>query len=334
MKKSTLFISLFLICLTGYSTLAQNSQSADLKFWEWIVTPYNTIADQSYNLTIDMIHSDAQNKPALINEIDQLNHMTLTTLKMYESLPADMLPEYDKLRTSAAIAVKTMRIVMDLDKLAAKIQSVSTLSSREILERMRQSEQLTNRLDSLDVSFQNTLATFAKAHNIKLVSGDTATANEKKRVGEVLNFSSALQKMYLETMMPFDDFTKLLSLEDSSIALIKSREALRTVIIEKKKQFSTLAKSKPNDNLLLEMDAFLKAMNDFSDAPVDAITIYLKTPKDDRTIKIGRDYNLAINAYNTELVPAINNFSIKIQEYKQKNIPPRKTKYKVVSSED
>ena len=125
-----------------------------------------------------------------------------------------------------------------------------------------------------------------------------------------------------------------LSLEDSSIALIKTREALRTTIIEKKKLYKSLETTKPNDALLLEMDTFLKAMNEFSVTPIDAITIYLKTPKDDRTIKMGRDYNLAINAYNTELVPAINNFSVKMQEYKQKNIPPRKTKYKVVSSED
>ncbi len=334
MKKSITTLSLCIICFATHPSFAQNSKSADLKFWEWIVTPYNTIADHSYNLTIDMIHSNAQNKAALINEIDQLNQMTVTTLKMYESLPSDMLPEYDKLRTSAAIAVKTMRIVLDLDNLSKKVQSVSILSSREILERMRQSADLSKRLDSLDVAFQNTLASFAKAHNIKLVSGDTASTNEKKRVGDVLNFSSALHKMFLETMMPFEDFTKLLSLEDSSIAIIKSRDALRIAIVEKRKQYAALEKAKLNDALLLEMDNFLKAMNAFSDLPAEAITIYLKTPKDDRTIKIGRDYNLAINAYNTELLPAINNFSLKMQEYKQENIPPRKTKYKVVSSED
>lgn len=334
MKKSITTLSLCIICLTVHQSFAQSNKSADLKFWEWIVTPYNTISDQSYNLTIDMIHADAQNKANLVNGIEQLNQMTVATLKMYESLPSDMLPEYEKLRTSAAISIKTMRVVLDLDNLTSKVQSIPVLSSREILERMRQSAELSKRLDSLDGSFQNTLATFAKARNIKLLSGDTATANEKKRVGDVLNFSTALYKMYLETMMPFEDFTKLLSLEDSSIALIKTREALRTAITEKKKQYKSLEISKPKDALLLEMDTFLNSMIDFSGTPIDAIIIYLKTPKDDRTIKMGRDYNLAINAYNTELVPAINNFSVKMQEYKQKNIPPRKTKYKVVSSED
>lgn len=332
MKKPNILLPTLLFLFFSFMLKAQ-PQSPAMQFWDWIMIPYNTSFDMSYNLAIDVIHSSPANQQYILKAIDELDNTTKNALKVYAELPADLLPEYEKLRKNAALAIKTMRVLLDFDNMRAReLSSNTTLTSREVLQRIKQGELLSHRLDSIQRSFYKDIQTYAQSNKIRLIEGDTASAHEKKNVAEVLDFSTEMYKTYLESKIPFEDFLNFLKLEDT-IALHNARKELSVVVQIKMKQLDEKRGEKSKDALFLEVEQFLKTLRTFSEKPSADFMKLLTTPKHDHTQQIFDDYNAVIKALNTVYLPSVNGFNEKYSEYKQNNIKPRKTKIQVVSSD-
>ncbi len=332
MKKASILFLTLLFLFFNLSTKAQ-PQSPAMQFWDWVMIPYNTSFDMSYNLSIDMIHSSPANRQQILNSIDLLDKTTQNALKVYAELPSDLLPEYEKLRKNAALAIKTMRVLLDFDNMKAQELSInSNLTSREVLQRIKQGEQMSDRLDSIQKSFYKDILAYAQSNKIKIMEGDTADANEKKNVASILGFSTGLYKTYLESKIPFEDFLNFLKLEDTT-ALYNARKELNVVIQNKIKLLDGKRVEKSKDALFMEVEQFLKTMKTFSEKPSADLIKLLTTPTDNHTKEIVDDYNAVIKDLKAVFLPSVNGFNQKYNEYKQKNIKPRKPKYEAVPSD-
>jgi hypothetical protein len=330
-KTNTLWPTLLLFFFTH--TLVAQPQPPAMQFWNWVMVPYNTSFDMSYNLTIDIIHSSPANRQQLLNSIDALDKTTQGALKVYAELPSDLLPEYEKLRKNAALAIKTMRVMLDFDNMKAQeLASKTTLTSREALQRMRQSESLSGRLDSIQRSFSKDIQTYAQANKIRIIEGDAADTQEKMKVAEVLGYASDMYKIYLESKIPLEDFLHAVKLEDTT-AMIKTRKELIVMTQTKMKVLDAKRATKATDALFIDMEQLLKTLKSFSEKPSEYLLKLMTTSQDNRTQEIVDNFNTTIKDLNTTYLPSLNAFNQKYNDYKQKNVKPRKTKYEAVPSD-
>ena len=333
MKKIVLSSVFFFAFFQTPILIAQNKPNPHV-MWDLVATPYNAIADKSYNLTVDLVHSDAQTIAKVANELLDLNKNIKTAIELYENLPKDIPVEFNKLRLSALNCTKKIETFLSLDNLKKTMQAPPPATAREALARLKESEIMSSFVDSVNASFQNTAIGFAKTYSIKFAQSDTATANARKRVSDVFGFTQTIQKIFLETQMPFEDFMTHLEKRDTTNKIANIYKVLQLVLKEKRTQLNTLKTLKPKDALLIETLEYIDALQAFSQNECPKIVEALKTPDDEKTAQQVRQFNIAINIYNTELMPRFNNFSQNIEAYKRKNIPSRKTVMTAVPSED
>jgi hypothetical protein len=332
MKRTNIILSTLLLLVFSDNLKAQQ-QSPAMKFWDWIMIPYNAASDMSYNLSVDIIHSNPTTRQQLLNNIDLLDKTTQDALKVYAEMPNDMLPEYEKLRKNAALAIKTMRVLLDFDNMKAQeLAASANLTSREVLQRIKRSELLSKRLDSIQGSFYKDIQAYAASNKIKIIEGDTAANNEKKRVVDVLGYASDMYKIYLESKIPFEDFLNSVKLEDTT-ALYKSQKELNAIVQAKIKQLDVKRAIKSTDVLFIELEQVLKNLKTFSEKPSNQLITLFTTPSEKRTQEIADNFNAIIKDLNAQYLPNINGFNQKYSEYKQKNVKPRKSKVQVVTSE-
>jgi hypothetical protein len=332
MKKTNIFMPTLLLVIFSNCLKAQSHPPA-MQFWNLVMIPYNSSFDMSYNLSIDIIHSSSANRQQLLKNIDLLDKTTQSALKVYSELPSDLLPEYEKLRKNATLAIKTMRVLLDFDNLKAQeLAATTNLSSREALQRMMQSERLSSRLDSIQRSFTKDIQAYAQSNKIRIIESDSAEMFEKKKVAEFLGYSSDIYIVFLESKIPLEDFLNALKLEDTT-ALVKARKELIVQTQTKMKLLDGKRANKATDALFLEMERILKTLKTFSEKPSEQLITLMTTAPDKRTQEIVDNFNATIKDINTIYLPSLNTFNQKYSEYKQKNVKPRKTKYEAVQSD-
>jgi hypothetical protein len=329
MKKTN--TSIVLLFLFFSSMLKAQPKQAAITFWDWIVTPYNMSVDQSYNLMIDVVHSSPATRPKILRGIDELDKKTQDALKAYAALPTDLLPEYEKLKKGATFAIKAMRYIFDFDNMRAKESVIaSTLTSKEVLQRLKDNEIINKRLDSITQIFHKDMDAYVQSNKLTISKGsDTANINEKKKVSEIMDYSSEIYKIYLETVIPFEDYLKLINFGDTT-ALKKVRQELRLVVDAKMKQLDLKKATKSADVLFQDMQQILKTMKSFADAPCDKLMKLLTTPEQAQSQQMVEDYNGVLKEIQSVYLPTVNGFHQKYTQYRQNNIKPRKTVYEVV----
>jgi hypothetical protein len=329
MKKINIsFVVLFLFLCSLLN--AQTKQGA-IAFWDMIVNPYNSAVDQSYNLMIDVVHSSPSTRPKILRGIDELDKKTQDALKAYATLPTDLLPEYEKLRKGATFAIKAMRFIFDFDKMRAKESLLSSnLTSKDVLQRLKDNEVINRRLDSITQIFHKDMDNYVLSNKLTVSKGaDTASINEKKKVSEVMDFSSEMYKTYLETVIPFEDYLKLINLGDTT-GLKKARQDIRLVIEAKMKQLDAKKATKATDVLFQDMQQILKTLKSFTESPCDKLMKLLSTPEQAQSQQMVDDYNSVLKEIQSVYLPTVNGFHQKYTQYRQNNIKPRKTTYEVV----
>jgi hypothetical protein len=329
MKKTNIFFGVLFLFFSPLLN-AQTKQAA-ITFWDWIVTPYNTAVDQSYNLMIDVVHSSSATRPRILKSIDDLDNKTQDALKAYAALPADLLPEYEKLKKGATFAIKAMRFIFDFDNMRAKESLLSSnLTSKEVLQRLKDNEVINRRLDSITQSFHKDMDNYVQSNKLTVSKGgDTASINEKKKVSEVMDFSSEMYKIYLETVIPFEDYLKLINLGDTT-ALKKARQDMQLVMDAKMKQLDSKKTTKSTDVLFQDMQQILKTLKSFTESPSDKLMKLLSTPEQAQSQQMVEDYNGVLKEIQSVYLPTVNGFHQKYTQYRQNNIKPRKTTYEVV----